>query len=99
MEGTVVCSCFCYVCFACVGADLLRSLCVKQVEGRDAIAKSFSFTDFNEAFGFMTRVALYADKVSTELGRFVLAAFCSLQSKHGRLITTQSGSMSTTLST
>ncbi len=31
--------------------------------GRDAIAKKFSFKDFNEAFGFMTRVALKADKM------------------------------------
>ena len=30
---------------------------------RDAIYKEFSFKDFNEAFGFMTRVALRADKV------------------------------------
>jgi len=29
---------------------------------RDAIAKSFKFEDFNAAFGFMTRVALWADK-------------------------------------
>ena len=32
------------------------------VEGRDAIAKSFKFKDFNAAFGFMTRVALFAEK-------------------------------------
>ncbi len=31
--------------------------------GRDAIQKKFTFTDFNEAFGFMTRVALKADKM------------------------------------
>lgn len=31
--------------------------------GRDAIAKSFRFSDFNAAFGFMTRVALLADKM------------------------------------
>lgn len=31
--------------------------------GRDAIAKSFRFADFNTAFGFMTRVALLADKM------------------------------------
>ena len=30
-------------------------------EGK-AIARSFRFADFNEAFGFMTRVALLADK-------------------------------------
>jgi 4a-hydroxytetrahydrobiopterin dehydratase len=32
-------------------------------ESRDAIKRTFNFTDFNQAFGFMTRVALYADKV------------------------------------
>lgn len=32
------------------------------VEGRDAAQKSFRFADFNEAFGFMTRVALAAGK-------------------------------------
>jgi 4a-hydroxytetrahydrobiopterin dehydratase len=35
----------------------------KNVKGRDAIAKSFKFENFNEAFGFMTRVALLADKM------------------------------------
>lgn len=30
--------------------------------GRDAIAKTFVFKDFNEAFGFMSRVALVAEK-------------------------------------
>lgn len=33
-----------------------------EVEGRDAIARTFVFRDFNEAFGFMTRVALEAEK-------------------------------------
>jgi 4a-hydroxytetrahydrobiopterin dehydratase len=32
------------------------------VQGRDAIQKSFRFKDFNEAFGFMTQVALLAEK-------------------------------------
>lgn len=32
--------------------------------GRDAIKKTFTFTDFNEAFGFMTRVAIKADKMN-----------------------------------
>ena len=31
-------------------------------EARDAIARSFSFKDFSEAFAFMTRVALAAEK-------------------------------------
>lgn len=33
----------------------------KKVPGRDAIAKDYRFGDFNEAFGFMTRVAIKAD--------------------------------------
>lgn len=33
-----------------------------DVSGRDAIAKTFTFKDFNEAFGFMSRVALVAEK-------------------------------------
>lgn len=33
------------------------------VEGRAAIKKSFKFKDFNEAFGFMTRLALTAEKM------------------------------------
>ena len=31
------------------------------VEGRDAISRSFQFKDFNEAWGFMNRVALLAE--------------------------------------
>ena len=34
-----------------------------EVDGRDAITKSFRFKDFNEAFGFMTRVAMKAEKM------------------------------------
>lgn len=34
------------------------------VEGRDAATKSFRFDDFNAAFGFMTRVALAAEKAN-----------------------------------
>ncbi len=33
------------------------------LEDRDAIRKSFKFKTFNQAFGFMTRVALAADKM------------------------------------
>ena len=33
-----------------------------MVDGRDAIAKTFQFADFNEAFGFMSRVALKAEE-------------------------------------
>jgi 4a-hydroxytetrahydrobiopterin dehydratase len=34
-----------------------------EVSGRDAIAKKFVFKDFNQAFGFMTRAALVAEKM------------------------------------
>ena len=33
-----------------------------EVDGRDAITKTFTFKDFNAAFGFMTRAALVAEK-------------------------------------
>jgi len=35
-----------------------------EIEGRDAIGKTFVFKDFNEAFGFMTRAALAAEKMN-----------------------------------
>ncbi len=34
----------------------------QMVEGRDAIHKQFVFRNFIEAFGFMTKVALWAEK-------------------------------------
>ena len=33
------------------------------VDGRDAITRTFKFADFSVAFGFMTRVALAAEKL------------------------------------
>ena len=33
------------------------------VPGRDAITKTFTFKDFNAAFGFMSRAALMAEKM------------------------------------
>jgi 4a-hydroxytetrahydrobiopterin dehydratase len=33
-----------------------------DMAGREAIARTFTFKDFNEAFGFMSRVALVAEK-------------------------------------
>jgi len=35
-----------------------------EVDDRDAIAKTFTFKDFNEAFGFMSRVALKAEAMN-----------------------------------
>jgi 4a-hydroxytetrahydrobiopterin dehydratase len=35
-----------------------------MAEGRDAIHKRFTFKDFNEAFGWMCRVALVAEKLN-----------------------------------
>ena len=34
-----------------------------QVDGRDAISKTFVFSNFNEAFGWMSRVAMQAEKL------------------------------------
>ncbi len=36
----------------------------QEVEGRDAITRTFSFRDFNEAFAFMTRVAMVAEQMN-----------------------------------
>ncbi len=35
----------------------------KDVPGRDAIQRTFTFADFNAAFGFMSRVAPMAEKM------------------------------------
>ena len=35
----------------------------REVKDRDAITKRFQFKDFNEAFGFMARAALVAEKL------------------------------------
>ncbi len=35
----------------------------RMVEGRDAIIRDFSFPDFNAAWGFMSQVALAAEKM------------------------------------
>ena len=34
-----------------------------EADDRDAIARNFTFSDFNEAFGFMSRVALEAERM------------------------------------
>jgi 4a-hydroxytetrahydrobiopterin dehydratase len=44
-------------------AALARLSGWSEVAGRDAIAKKFVFKDFNQAFGFMTRAALAAEKM------------------------------------
>lgn len=35
-----------------------------MVDGRDAIHKTFVFKNFVEAFGFMTRIAIHAEKLN-----------------------------------
>jgi 4a-hydroxytetrahydrobiopterin dehydratase len=35
----------------------------REAAGRDAITRKFVFKDFNEAFGFMARAALVAEKL------------------------------------
>jgi 4a-hydroxytetrahydrobiopterin dehydratase len=49
-------------------ADALKAALAKlagwsEVAGRDAISKKYEFKDFNDAFGFMTRAALVAEKM------------------------------------
>ncbi len=44
-------------------AALARLAGWSAASGRDAIQKTFQFDDFNAAFGWMTRVALMADKL------------------------------------
>lgn len=47
-------------------AELLEPLLAagwEMVEGRDAIRKVYRFADFVEAFGFMTRAALHAERL------------------------------------
>ena len=48
-------------------ADRVRALADlpgwQMAEGRNAITKVFTFKTFGEAFGFMTRVALLAEKM------------------------------------
>lgn len=45
-------------------ADAFRKLTGwSDVPGRDAITRKFVFKDFNQAFGFMTRAALIAEKM------------------------------------
>jgi len=36
----------------------------ERVEGRDAMTRTFTFKNFNQAFGFMTQVALKAEQMN-----------------------------------
>ena len=49
-----------------VGVDRAKALSQlpgwAEAKGRDAIVKTFQFKNFNQAFGFMARVALHAEK-------------------------------------
>ena len=36
----------------------------QEVDGRDAITKSFQFKNFSEAFGWMTRAAMVAEQMN-----------------------------------
>jgi len=44
-------------------AALARLAGWSEVDGRDAIRRKFTFRNFSEAFGFMTRAALVAEKL------------------------------------
>jgi 4a-hydroxytetrahydrobiopterin dehydratase len=43
---------------------LLREAGWTEAEGRDAIHKTYTFKNFVEAFGWMTRAALWAEKLN-----------------------------------
>ncbi len=47
-----------------VAAALAKLDAWQLVEGREAIAKAFSFKSFNSAFGWMTRCAMVAEKMN-----------------------------------
>jgi pterin-4a-carbinolamine dehydratase len=40
----------------------------EEMEDKDALQKTFEFTDFNQAWGFMSRVALIAEKMDHHPG-------------------------------
>ncbi|KAK4303832.1 hypothetical protein Pmani_017886 [Petrolisthes manimaculis] len=42
---------------------LLQEAKWSMVDGRDAIKKTFTFTDFNQAWGWMNQVALAGEKI------------------------------------
>ncbi len=42
----------------------LKSAGWSEVEGRDALSKTFSFRDFVSAFGWMTKVAIHAERMN-----------------------------------
>ena len=44
-------------------AALVELATWKLVDGRDALTRTLKFADFSAAFGFMTRVALAAEKL------------------------------------
>jgi len=44
--------------------DMLRDVGWAKVAGRDAIHKTYEFRNFVEAFGWMTRVALWTEKLN-----------------------------------
>ena len=63
----------------------------QAVDDRDAIRKVFEFADFNEAWGFMNRVALAGEKAQIpQVHRITVLA--------DRTLTIRNGSMCTTVS-
>jgi Pterin 4 alpha carbinolamine dehydratase len=49
-------------------SDVLARFIRNQVEGRSAITKTFEFADFNQAWSFMSRTALLAEKLDHHPG-------------------------------
>jgi 4a-hydroxytetrahydrobiopterin dehydratase len=53
-----------------------------EVSGRDAITKSFLFQDFNQAFAFMTRVGLKAEKLDHHPEWFNVTTLINISPQH-----------------
>uniref|UniRef100_A0A8C1SQQ2 Pterin-4-alpha-carbinolamine dehydratase n=1 Tax=Cyprinus carpio TaxID=7962 RepID=A0A8C1SQQ2_CYPCA len=57
---------------------MMRNAQWVEVVGRDAIYKEFLFKDFNQAFGFMSRVALQAEKMDHHPEWFNCTCSCKI---------------------
>jgi Pterin 4 alpha carbinolamine dehydratase len=65
-----------------------------QVEGRSAITKTFEFADFNQAWSFMSRTALLAEKLDHHPG---MKVFVVINPFHVFLVLLWSGQLFLTL--
>lgn len=55
---------FCPKLFLIFAVGVIKPICSMWEEKNNALHRVFEFRDFSEAFGFMTRVALVAEKLN-----------------------------------